>query len=113
MKNFKQTIVIFTICFFFSANSSGSGYVEDARKYFDKGEYNSAIIQLKNHLINVPEDAQARLLLGQSYQKSGNVSGAYKEFEKAYKINKNDSKIQLAYASVLKLKNENEKVKEV
>lgn len=85
MKYIKRIILtgIFTICIIFAASSSASNYVEDARKYIEKGEYNTAIIQLKNHLKEVPEDAQARFLLGQTYQKSGNYSGAYKEFEKA------------------------------
>ncbi len=107
MKRFNQVITasIFTLLFIFSVNSHASNYVVDAKKNIANGEYKTAIIQLKNYLKESPDDAQARYLLGMSYQKSGNLAGASKEFEKAYKTNKNDHKIQLAYAKILKLKN--------
>ncbi len=115
MKNFKQIVILtlITISVVFSTTSYASDYIDDAQQYFDKGEYEAAIIQLKNYLKENPDDAHARYLLGQSYNKSGNISGAFKEFEKAYKINKNDVQIQLAYASLLRFKNENQKVKEI
>ena len=112
MKNFKQIIVtgIFTSCLVFAANSLASSYVDDAKNYFEKGKYNAAIIQLKNHLKESPEDASARYLLAKSYLKEGNVTLADKEISRAYQLDGNSNEITLTYAQILLL---NRKFKEV
>ncbi|MGI0116739.1 XrtA/PEP-CTERM system TPR-repeat protein PrsT [Zooshikella sp. RANM57] len=61
-------------------------YLKDAQQYYEKGEYKSAEIQLKNLLKENPEDAKARALLGRAYLKQGNLPSAVKEFERAKKL---------------------------
>ena len=54
-------------------------YVEDARAYYERGEFNAGIIQLKNALLAEPENAHARLLLGRCYLQLKNGLAAEKE----------------------------------
>jgi putative PEP-CTERM system TPR-repeat lipoprotein len=61
-------------------------YVEDARHYMDKGEYRSAVIQLKNALQRDPEDGTARLMLGESYLATGDPLSAEKELTRAAEL---------------------------
>src|SRR5690606_17109420 len=58
-------------------------YLRDAQQYFDKGEINAAIIQLKNALQRQPEHGPGRLLLGRSYLRQGEGASAEKELERA------------------------------
>ncbi len=57
--------------------------LQEARRYIEKGERKAAVIQLKNHLREQPEDGQARLLLGKTYLQMGNYPAAVKELERA------------------------------
>jgi putative PEP-CTERM system TPR-repeat lipoprotein len=58
-------------------------YLGDAQSYYDKGDYEAAVIQLKNVLLVEPGNAQARLLLGQAYLKLEKGQSAYKELNRA------------------------------
>ncbi|AVR96867.1 PEP-CTERM system TPR-repeat protein PrsT [Pseudoduganella armeniaca] len=57
--------------------------VADARRYRDKGDTKAAIIQLKNAVQQQPDNAEARLLLGQLYVDSGDMLSAEKELRRA------------------------------
>ncbi len=59
--------------------AAAENYQADAQRYFDKGEYRSAIIQLKNALLQHPDDVNARLLLGKTYLILNDGSSAIKE----------------------------------
>jgi len=61
-------------------------YLQDARHYFDKKAYPSAVIQLKNALQQDPKNAQARLLLGDSYVQLHRGASAAKELERAREL---------------------------
>ena len=84
-----------------AANVTFASYINDARQYMDKKDYNAAIISLKNHLKEHSDDAQARYLLGLAYLKSGNLKGAEKEFKIAYQHDEKNEKIKLEYAHTL------------
>ena len=58
-------------------------YLRDARAYVDKGEYSAAVIQLKNALLVEPDNAEARLLLGQTYLELKDALSAEKELLRA------------------------------
>ncbi len=55
----------------------------DARRFRDQGDAKAAIIQLKNVVQQAPEDAPARLMLGQMYLESGDMLSAEKELRRA------------------------------
>ena len=57
--------------------------LQHAREYVAKGEKKAAIIELKNLLAEHPENAQARLLLGQLYLETGEADAASIELKKA------------------------------
>lgn len=60
--------------------------LNDARAYGAKGEYSSAVIQLKNALQQSPDNRDARLLLGEMYLESGDGPAAEKELATALKL---------------------------
>lgn len=55
----------------------------EARQYRGQGETKAAIIELKNALQKTPDDARARLLLGEVYIDAGDAVSAEKEVRKA------------------------------
>lgn len=63
--------------------ADSSEYLSDAQSYFNKGEYATAVIQLKNALLLEPDNGQARLLLGRTYLELQNGNSAYKELMRA------------------------------
>lgn len=64
-------------------SASVQDYVREAKSYQAKGEYRSAVIQLKNALQQQPKHADARLLLGEVYLKMGDGAAAEKELLRA------------------------------
>lgn len=60
-----------------------AGFVEDALQYRQKGDNKSAIIQLKNALQKNPENAEARLRLGETYNDIEDYQSAEKELRRA------------------------------
>ena len=66
-----------------SSAETAADYYQEARGYFDKGEYRSAVIELKNALQAQPDHAPSRLLLGRIYLMRGDAAAAEKEFRKA------------------------------
>jgi len=65
------------------AAGSPDQLMQDARNYLEKGEVKAAVIQLKNLLQSAPDNADARVLLGEAYLKLGDGASAAKELEKA------------------------------
>jgi putative PEP-CTERM system TPR-repeat lipoprotein len=66
---------------------AGESSVATAREYLNKGEHKAAVIELKNILKDDPQNAEARLLIGETYLKLGDGPAASKEFEKARDLN--------------------------
>jgi putative PEP-CTERM system TPR-repeat lipoprotein len=63
--------------------SAEEDLLKQAQDYVQKGEIKSAVIQLKNLLQSDPDNADARMLIGESYLKLGDGPSAVKELEKA------------------------------
>lgn len=57
--------------------------LDAAKKYLGKGELKAAVIEFKNALQDDPKNAEARLLLGETYLKLGDGPAAAGAFEKA------------------------------
>ncbi len=68
-------------------------YVQDARDYLTRGDYKSAVIQLKNALKSNPDNVEARFLLGGIYLKTGDGASAEKEFRSARRRGMDESNI--------------------
>ena len=75
-----MSVVVLSGCdFFISAN----GRVERARGEMAQGDYQAAVIDLKNALESEPDHVQARLLLAQVSLQLGDVRDAEKELRRA------------------------------
>ncbi|MDN5848661.1 MAG: PEP-CTERM system TPR-repeat protein PrsT, partial [Nitrococcus sp.] len=61
-------------------------HIQDAIAYRDKGEFNAAIIELKNALQQSPDNAKARVLLGRTYVENGQGLAAEKELRRAVSL---------------------------
>jgi len=61
-------------------------YLADAKQYLQKGEFKSAVIQLKNALQENSENAEARFMLGEIYVLAGDGASAEKELLRAEKL---------------------------
>lgn len=61
-------------------------YIQEAKKYQQKGEHRSAIIQLKNALQKDANQPQVRLMLAQSYLRMGDGASAEKEIRRASEL---------------------------
>jgi putative PEP-CTERM system TPR-repeat lipoprotein len=74
------------------------------RQALEKGEVRTAVLELKNLLQKSPDNAEARLLLGETYIRQGDGASAAKELEKArdLKLPKEKWISQLAQAYLLK-----------
>ena len=68
---------------FEATNVSAEAFVERAKAHRAKGDLQASIIELKNALQKEPQNAAARLLLGQVYVELGDVAGGEKELLKA------------------------------
>lgn len=63
-----------------------ASFLKDAQRYRQKGDNKSAIIEFKNAVQQAPQDAGARLLLGQMYIEVGDPLSAEKELRKALSL---------------------------
>lgn len=86
--------------------------LQDARTFLDKGETKSAVIQLKNVLLESPENVEARLLLGEAYLKLGDGASAAKELEKAAELKVPKERWVVPLARAYLLQNQPRKVLE-
>lgn len=105
------TTLLMSALILIANNVLSADYINDAKHYLEKGDFDAAMIQLKNQLKQNPADAQARYLLGTIYLEKENIKGAEKELQKAYELDKQNEKIQLEYANVLLIKKEYQEVK--
>ncbi|MGN6702614.1 MAG: XrtA/PEP-CTERM system TPR-repeat protein PrsT [Burkholderiaceae bacterium] len=67
--------------------------MSEARQYRDKGEFNAAIIQVKNVLQKSPDDRNARTLLARIYLESGDPASAEKEIRRALELGADRSEL--------------------
>ena len=68
------------------SNLTGAEYVERAREYHDKGDFQSSVIELKNAVRVDPGNAEARWLLGGIYLEIENGASAEKELIRAREL---------------------------
>ena len=92
------TVPIYYAIFFFAiitailpACSDGIGQTPDehinrAKDLQDNGDFNAAIIELKNALLQAPDNLEARFILGQIYVDTGDGPDAENELKRAIKL---------------------------
>jgi putative PEP-CTERM system TPR-repeat lipoprotein len=76
-------MALFSLWPLLSVAMDSDEYLNDAQSYYDKGDYDAAVIQLKNALLVEPDNGQARLLLGLAYLELQKGQSAYKELGRA------------------------------
>ncbi len=96
-----KLVLFFCLLGVHSIAIASNHYIEDAKAYLAKGEVQSGIIQLKNHLKQKPNSVVARHLLGITYFQAGKLLQAENELQKASRLAPKNSEVQLNYASVL------------
>jgi len=64
-------------------DQSTASLLAEAKQYEQKGDQKAALIQLKNAVAKSPEDAEARIQLGNLYLETGDAVSAEKELRKA------------------------------
>ena len=84
-------------------SDSPDALLASAQDYLSRNDAPAAIIQLKNVLKDRPDSAEARLLLGQALQATGDIAGAETEFRKAQDLGAAPDEVvpQLAQALLL------------
>lgn len=60
--------------------------IESAKASISKQDHKAAIVELKSAIQKMPDDAEARLLLGRAYLETGDHAAADKEFTKAREL---------------------------
>lgn len=76
----------------------GATFLERAQQYFDDGDLNSSLIELKNALQRDPDNAEARLLLGKVHLRLGDPASAEKELLRARELGLQDQELDLMLA---------------
>jgi putative PEP-CTERM system TPR-repeat lipoprotein len=94
----------------FAADSSE--YLRDARAYFDQGEINAAVIQLKNALLADPASTEARLLLGKAYLKQKDGLSAEKELRRAQELGASREAVLVPLGRALLMTGQNDRLLE-
>jgi putative PEP-CTERM system TPR-repeat lipoprotein len=84
--------------------------IADAKQERDKGNHNAAIIHLKNLLQKSPEHAEARFLLGVTYNDTGDFTSAEKELRRALELHYDKAKVIAPLGRALLMKGEFQKV---
>ena len=105
MSNLSKVVLLILLA---AGQGQVSGATDDplqsARTSLEKGEVKAAVLELKSLLQKSPDNAEARLLLGETYLRQGDGASAAKELEKAkeLKLPKEKWVVSLAQAYLLK-----------
>jgi tetratricopeptide (TPR) repeat protein len=76
-------------------------YLESGNRYFDQGQYESAIIEYRNAIAVDARFGSARKRLGEAYARTGNAPGALEEYVRAADLLPDDVDVQLDAGSLL------------
>jgi len=68
------------------ADKSPESHIEEAKLALKKSDYKAAVLELKSALQSAPANAEARLLLGQTFQSLGQWANSEKELRKAMEL---------------------------
>ena len=111
MNKFLKLILVFSVVGLISACSislSDTQHLEIARNHLEKGELNSALIELKSALQKNGDNLQARWLLGKLQLEFGNAAAAEKELRRASELGLADAAALPYLAQALLAQGKNE-----
>ena len=74
-------------------SKDGKAYLNEAERLIKKGDQTGAVIQLKNALEKEPQNKEARLMLGTSYNKKEQYAAAEKELRKARELGMTEDRL--------------------
>jgi len=109
----KAWLLVFILLFEWPLNALSMDleeYLSQAQTYFEKGEYSTAVIQLKNALLLDPNNAEARFLLGNAYLKLDDGSSAVKELKLAQELGVPRERVLAPLGRAWLMSGQNEKV---
>ncbi|BAN36794.1 hypothetical protein SCD_n02995 [Sulfuricella denitrificans skB26] len=92
------------------SSSTPQQHIQKAKDFLDKGDPRASIIELKNALQQNPDNAEARLLLGEIYIKAQQGKDAEKELLRAQKLGVNEESIKVLLGQALLLQESYERV---
>ncbi|MES2256955.1 MAG: XrtA/PEP-CTERM system TPR-repeat protein PrsT [Pseudomonadota bacterium] len=90
--------------------ASSASLIAQARQYQQKGDFNAALIQLKNAVESNSDDPEARYLLAVMYTETGNGQSAEKEARRALSLNYPAEKVVPVLGKAMLLQGQFQKV---
>src|SRR6202035_5146143 len=81
-----------------SPHAKEAKFLARGKALMEKKDYIRAILEIKNAVRAMPNDAEPYYRLGLAYLASGSVPGAYAAFRKATELNPNHSAAQMQLA---------------
>jgi tetratricopeptide (TPR) repeat protein len=109
------TSVLFFACDWSSPGEKKATHLERAAKFFEKGQYQEAIVEYRNVVQIDPKDAKAHYQLALSYLKIGGVThlqSAFTELNRSIDLDKSNDDAQLKLGELYLLGNEPKKARE-
>ena len=91
-------------------SSTPQQHIQKAKNFLDKGDQRASIIELKSALQQSPDNAEARLLLGEIYIKAQQGKDAEKELLRAQKLGVDEESIKVLLGQALLLQESYERV---
>jgi len=107
--------LIMSGCDWLSPESKKAKHLEQAKAYFEKGQYREAVIEFKNVVQLDPKDAEAHYRLALTQLKLGgmaNLQGAFAELNRTVELDKTNRDAQLKLGELYLLGNEPAKARE-
>ena len=99
------TLAFVAVCWFgpvaFAADDRVQRYYDDAQRRYDNGDFDAAIVQLKNVLQIDPSMLAAQALLGRAYLEDAQPEAAQQAFDKAIKLGVHPRELALPMAHAL------------
>jgi len=84
-----------------AAEDRAQRYYDDAQARYDKGDFDGAVVQLKNALQSAPGMLAAHVLLGKTQLSLGQPEAAEEAFEKALSLGVHPSEVAVPMAQAL------------
>lgn len=107
------SVFLILVTVILSACSSGTDeqeYIGRAKGYLETRDLNAATLELKNVLLENPENAEARYLMGRIYLDIGDARTAEKELRRALDAGWDEAEVQLLLAEALLMQGDYQKV---